>query len=117
MATSISSQHITHKARSRFGSANHRRAPEALEVESLRSGSPSRNPALHCRHAAGRPPPAAQDLRVVWLPEGNGATLYERDEILAIIPPWSGANEFHGYARDNIGEGPLAWELGSDNVL
>jgi len=54
---------------------------------------------------------------VVWLPEGNGAALYERDEILAIIPPWSGTNGFHGYARDNIGQGPVAWELGSDNVL
>ena len=84
---------------------NHRLAPEALEVERLRSGSPSRNPARHCRHTAGRAAPAAEDLRVVWLPEGNGAALYERDEILAIIPPWSGINGFYGYARDNIGEG------------
>src|SRR5215467_1499981 len=33
------------------------------------------------------------------------------------FPPWSGTNGFHGYARDNIGQGPVAWELGSDNVL
>ena len=81
---------------------NHTRAPEALEVERLRSGSPSRNPARHCRHAAGQVPLAPQDLRVVWLPEGNGASLYERDAILAIIPPWSGTKGFLGYARDNI---------------
>src|SRR5262245_39373297 len=96
---------------------NHTGAPEALEAERMRSGSPSRNPARHCRDTAGRPALAAEDLRVVWLPEGNGAALYERDEILAIIPPWSGTNEFHGYARDNIGEGPVAWELGPSNVL
>src|SRR5262252_5144389 len=96
---------------------NHTWAPEALEVERMRSGSPSRNPACHCRHTAGRTAPAADDLRVVWLPEGNGAALYERDEILAIIPPWSGTKGFHGYARDNIGQGPVAWELRPNNVL
>ena len=96
---------------------NHTRAPETLEVERMRSGSPSRNPARHCRDTAGRPAPAADDLRVVWLPEGNGAALYEREQLLAIIPPWSGPNDFHGYARDNIGQGPVAWELGPDNAL
>ena len=96
---------------------NRSRAPEALEIERMRSGSPSRNPALHCRHTAGQAALAAEDLRVVWLPEGNGAALYERDEILAIIPPWSGTNGFHGYAPDNIGDGPVAWELSPNNVL
>src|SRR5215470_7220780 len=84
---------------------NSSQAPEDLEIEHLRSGSPSRNPARHCRHTEGRAAPAAEDLRVVWLPEGNGAALYERDEILAVIPPWSGTNGFCGYARDNIGNG------------
>jgi hypothetical protein len=96
---------------------NHSRAPEAVEIERMQSGSPPRNPARHCRHTAGRAALAAEDLRVVWLPEGNGAALYERDEILAIIPPWSGTNGFPGYARDNIGDGPVAWELDPDNVL
>ena len=96
---------------------NRSRAPQALEIERPRSGSPSRNPARHCRHTAGRAAPAAEDLRVVWLPEGNGAALYERDEILAIIPPWSGIKGFYGYARDAIGDGPVAWELDPNNVL
>ena len=96
---------------------NHTRAPEELEFERLRSGAPPRNPARHCRHAAGQAALAAEDLRVVWLPEGNGAGLYERDEILAIIPPWSGVKGFLGYARDSIGLGPVAWELRPDNVL
>jgi hypothetical protein len=56
---------------------NRSRAPEALEIERLRSGSPSRNPARHCCHTAGRAGLAAEDLRVVWLPEGNGAALYD----------------------------------------
>jgi hypothetical protein len=96
---------------------NRSQAPEDLEVERMQSGSSPRNPARHCRHTAGRAALAAEDLRVVWLPEGNGAALYERDEILAIIPPWSGTNGFHGYARDNIGKGPVAWELTPSNAL
>jgi hypothetical protein len=96
---------------------NRSRAPETLEIERMQSGSAPPNPARHCRHTAGRAAPPAEDLRVVWLPEGNGAALYERDEILAIIPPWSGTNGFHGYARDNIGKGPVAWELSPNDVL
>jgi len=96
---------------------NHTRAPDALEVERLRSGFPSRNPARHCRHADALVALAPEELRIVWLPEGNGAALYEREEILAIIPPWSGTKGFHGYARDNIGQGPVAWEFAPDNVL
>src|SRR5262249_38696152 len=49
--------------------------------------------------------------------EGNGAALYEGGELLAIILPWSGVNRFHGYARDSIGEGPVAWEIGTHNAL
>jgi len=26
-------------------------------------------------------------------------------------------NGFHGYARDSVGEGPLAWEIGTQNAL
>ena len=51
------------------------------------------------------------------LPEGNAAALYEGGVLLAIIPPWSGTNGFHGYARDSIGEGPVAWEIGTHNAL
>ncbi|HJQ59791.1 MAG TPA: suppressor of fused domain protein [Vineibacter sp.] len=96
---------------------NHTRAPESLDVGRMQTGSPSRNPARHCRDTTGRPAPAAEDLRVVWLPEGNGAALYEGNQVLAIIPTWSGINGFHGYARDCIGEGPVAWELVSNNAL
>jgi Suppressor of fused protein (SUFU) len=96
---------------------NHSQAPDSLDVARMRSGIPPRNPKGHCRHPQGLLPPSKDQLRVVWLPEGNGAALYESDELLAIIPPWSGMNGFHGYARDSIGEGPVAWEIGTDNAL
>lgn len=96
---------------------NHAQAPDALDVAHMREGIPPKNPKAHCRHPQGLPSLSKEQLRVAWLPEGNGAALYERDELLAIIPPWSGMNGFHGYARDSIGDGPVAWEIGTDNVL
>jgi hypothetical protein len=96
---------------------NHSRAPESLDVVRMRDGLAPRNPAAHCGHVDGLPPLKEEELRVVWLPEGNGAALYERGELLAIIPPWSGMNGFYGYAADSIGQGPLAWEIGTENVL
>jgi hypothetical protein len=92
-------------------------APQTLDVEWMQSGHPPRNPSPHCRHPFGSSLPSRERLHVVWLPEGNGVALYEGEEILAIIPPWSGINGFDGYARDAIGTGPLAWELLPDNVL
>jgi hypothetical protein len=96
---------------------NHTRAPDSPDVRRMDAGEPPRNPAPYCRHPQGLPPPAKEDLRVVWLPEGNGAALYEGEEILAIIPPWSGTEDFWGYARDSIGEGPVAWALCPDNAI
>jgi hypothetical protein len=92
-------------------------APDSLDVPGMRSGAPPKNPRAHCRQLGGQPAPRKEQLRVIWLPEGNGAALYEDDDLLAIIPPWSGMNGFHGYARDSIGEGPVAWEIGTDNSL
>ncbi|PQO34063.1 suppressor of fused domain protein [Bremerella cremea] len=92
-------------------------APDKLDVEGMQEGRPPLNPIQFCRHPEGLAAPNADDLRVIWLPEGNGAALVEREEILAIIPPWSGVDGFDGFARDQVGEGPVAWELSDDNVL
>lgn len=96
---------------------NHIPAPRTLDAARMKAGLPPANPATHCRHKQGAPSLSRDDLQVVWLPEGNGAALYEGDDLLAIIPPWSGYKGFAGYARDCIGDGPVAWEIGEDNVL
>lgn len=96
---------------------NLRPAPDELNVDGMQEGQPPLNPAQFCRHPLGLPAPSADDLSILWLPEGNGAALLESGQILAIIPPWNGIDGFDGYARDQIGEGPLAWELNKDNVL
>lgn len=96
---------------------NHGVAPDALDEARMEEGLPPQNPAAHCRHPQGLPRLNDEELRVVWLPEGNGAALYDGSELLAMIPPWSGMEGFNGYAADNIGEGPLAWGIGPDNEL
>jgi hypothetical protein len=96
---------------------NLRRAPAELETSRMRSGEAPMNPQAFCRDPAAGPRLRSKDLRVCWLPEGNGAALYEGGEPIAIIPPWSGEGGFHGYARDCVGEGPLAWALPTEPTL
>jgi Suppressor of fused protein (SUFU) len=92
-------------------------APADLDRTRMMAGSPPANPRTYCRTPQPQPLPSAESLRFVWLPEGNGVALYEADDLLAIIPPWSGVKGFDGYARDAVGTGPLAWELSAENVL
>lgn len=49
-------------------------------------------------------------LDIVWFEEGDGAALVCGEDILAVIPGWSGKN-FCGYAKYCTGQGPFAWEL------
>jgi len=92
-------------------------APISLDVDAMKGGKPPMNPRAHCAHPDGAAPLRQRELRVVWLPEGNGAGLYEQAELLAVIPPWSGEGTFAGYARDCVGEGPVAWPLAAHNAL
>ncbi|MEM9193238.1 MAG: hypothetical protein AAGF12_28950 [Myxococcota bacterium] len=97
------------------------RAPEDVDWNVAQQGQAPLNPAKHCRAPLGSALPLARDLGVVWLPEGNGIALYEKSTLLAIIPPWSGTEAFHGYAAEAVGSGPLASTLaynqGSDALL
>jgi hypothetical protein len=74
-------------------------------------------PARYCRCPEGSPELNPDDLSIVWFEEGNGAALLEGGETLAIIPSWSGVNDFNGYARDCTAESLLCWPLAPDNVL
>lgn len=96
---------------------NHVAAPSQLDSATMQQGQAPVNVAAHCQHPEGLPPLDPSRLYVTWLPEGNGAALCDDTGTLAIIPPWSGSNGFHGYAKECLGEGPLAWELTDDNVM
>lgn len=92
-------------------------APVAIDGDRIKAGLAPLNPHEYCRSGAKQPLPAPSDLRLVWLPEGNGVGLYEDDRLLAIIPPWSGQDGFNGYSAEASGFGPCAWELEPNNLL
>jgi len=91
-------------------------APSTLDVDGMQDGRAPALPADFCRDPNGALHLDRDALRVVWFEEGDGAALLEGDDVLAIIPPWSG-DDVKGYARDCIRESVLCWPLLPDNAL
>ncbi|UII30446.1 suppressor of fused domain protein [Fulvivirga ulvae] len=92
-------------------------APDELETKLLNKGIPPLLPRQYCKFPEGQEKLKPGDLSIVWLEEGDGAALFLKDEILAIIPAWSGLEDFPGYARDCKGHGNFAWEITDSNEL
>src|SRR5262245_12620839 len=69
-------------------------APQELDRAAMRDGRAPMLPARYCRDVAGSAALKLENLRIVWLEEGNAAALLEHDETVAIIPGWSGENGF-----------------------
>src|SRR6185436_1514465 len=92
-------------------------APADVNPEEMKRGMPPLMPARYCRIPAASPPLDPRLLRFVWLEEGNGVALLEENELLAVVPPWSGMGGFDGYARDCREESPFAWPLPEGDVL
>ncbi len=92
-------------------------APPMMRISELREGLPPMMPAASCAHPKGAPPLTSDAVRFVWLEEGDAVALLEGDEVLAIMPCWSGRDGFQGYARDCVEENPLASPLAADNVF
>lgn len=94
-------------------------APETLGTTAMEQGRPPLLPRSFCAHPEGAPQPVAAGLRGVWLEEGDAVALFEADELLAVIPAWSGLDGFQGYARDCYAPSPLCTPLGTagDNPI
>ncbi len=90
---------------------NLKEAPYVISQQDLEQGRPPMMPRTHCRSPMGQPLPDLQSLQVVWMEEGNAAALLEADRLIALIPPWSDVDGFHGYAAECVAESPLAWPL------
>jgi hypothetical protein len=90
---------------------NLRPAPAEIEVEAMKRGEPPLMPAKACAHPDGAPPLDPARLSFLWFEEGDGVALYEGDDLLAVVPGWSGHENFRGYARDCAEKTPLAWPL------
>lgn len=96
---------------------NLKMGPLMINDDEMRQGISPLLPKTHCVHRDAQPFPNPDQLRIVWLEEGNGAALIEetpdsdQSKILAIIPPWSGLEGFHGYADECAVESPLCWPM------
>jgi len=90
--------------------------PLVVNEAQMRQGISPMLPRNLCIHREGQPLPQSDNLRIVWFEEGNGAALIEllpnqEPVTLAVIPPWSGLEGFHGYAHECAVESPLCWPM------
>ena len=92
-------------------------APYVISQADLESGVPPLMPRTHCSSPTGQPLPDPQSLEIVWFEEGNGAALFQEDQLIAVIPPWSGVDGFHGYSRECTAESPIAWPMIGNPML
>jgi Suppressor of fused protein (SUFU) len=77
-------------------------------------------PEAFCAHPQGEPPLIEEDLEFVFFEEGNGVGLFERGDLLAVIPSWAQAPDdvsknpsrgLSGYSRDCLARHIMAWPL------
>lgn len=103
--------------------------PHVINQEDMEAGIAPMLPRYDCADPQLTRLPTAQSLEVVWLEEGNGAALFElpvagsesdsdleQSQLIAVIPPWSGLDGFHGYAANCINESTVCWPM-PDNPL
>ncbi|MBR6617769.1 MAG: suppressor of fused domain protein [Oscillospiraceae bacterium] len=90
---------------------NRKPAPKKIDVDSMTGGRAPMMPAEFVAHPIGGMELDETSLSVVWFEEGTGAALLSGEEILCVIPEWSGYKDFHGYAKYAKGTGPFAWEI------
>lgn len=91
--------------------------PLVLNEDQMQQGLPPMLPKTHCRNTAAQPVPISENLEIVWFEEGNAAALLEKGEPIAVIPPWSGVDGFHGYAAECAVESPICWPMPDNESL
>lgn len=102
---------------------NLQRGPMVINQSDMESGKPPMLPRNDCVNSQPGVIPNADDLRFVWFEEGNGAALLETDRetgtesTIAVIPPWSGIDGFHGYAAGCAHSTPLCWPIPDNESL
>lgn len=90
---------------------NRKKAPKKPDIKAMEKGEAPMMPAEFVKHDKKGMELNADRLSIVWFEEGNGAALLSGEEIIAVIPQWSGMNNFHGYSKYAVGMNTLAWEL------
>jgi len=91
--------------------ANLQTGPLEFNLQDLQAGQAPLLPRVHCIDPNPSAIPDSDDLEIVWFEEGNGAALSCQSRILAVIPPWSGIDGFHGYAANCASENRICWPI------
>ena len=97
--------------------------PLVFNQDDMQQGLPLLLPRTHTIEREGTALPDVDRLAVVWFEEGNGAALIlqddqqQKEKVLAVIPPWSGQEGFHGYAAECATENEVCWPLPSHEAL
>ena len=101
---------------------NLEKGPHVINVDEMAAGIATMLPRHDCIQPDLHRLPTAETLKVIWLEEGTGAALVEispkdqSEDTVAIIPPWSGVDGFHGYAANCANPTDVCWPM-PDNPL
>jgi hypothetical protein len=94
------------------------KGPMVLDQTQMQQGISPMLPRTECVHREAQPIPDPDRLQIVWFEEGNGAALIETSNVpnatpktLAVIPPWSGLEGFHGYSAECVVENQICWPM------
>ncbi len=90
---------------------NTNEAPKELDVDGMKNGIAPSMPKEYVLHDPKGMRLDADSLDLVWFEEGDAAALLCGDDLICVIPGWSGFNGFMGYSAFAKGMSPLAWEL------
>lgn len=101
---------------------NLEKGPHVINTDEMAAGIATMLPRHDCIEPDLHRLPTPETLKIVWLEEGTGAALVEiapEDQTantIAIIPPWSGIDGFHGYASNCANPTDICWPM-PDNPL
>jgi hypothetical protein len=101
---------------------NLQKGPHVINADEMAAGIATMLPRHDCVDPELHRMPTAETLKILWLEEGTGAALVEispedqSEKTIAIIPPWSGVDGFHGYASNCANPTDVCWPM-PDNPL
>lgn len=86
-------------------------APDELDIDGMKNGIAPSMPKEYVLHDINGMRLEQEGLELIWLEEGDGAALIQGEELICVVPGWSGYKGFHGYSAYAKGTAPFAWEL------
>ena len=90
---------------------NRKPAPQTFDPDSMKNGNAPMMTADSILHDANGIDLEDDKLSIIWFEQGTSAALLCGDELICVIPEWSGYKDFHGYSKYAAGTGRYAWTM------